>query len=87
MSETSSGKGLTVTYDEETLSFTFDWDPVTHPQYNFLEGMTSNELVKMITSYLEFHENDEKESSQARFQGGGSGSGTTEGINDPEPQS
>lgn len=65
MSDTSTGEGLTVTYDDESLTFTFDWDPETHPEYNFLENMTSNELIKMITDYLELTENAQKESTEA----------------------
>lgn len=65
MSDTRTGEGLTVTYDDESLTFTFDWNPETHPEYNFLENMTSNELIKMITDYLELTENAQKESTEA----------------------
>lgn len=87
MSDTSTGHGLTVTYDEETLTFTFDWDPETHPEYNFLEDLTSNELIKMITDYLELIENEQKEKSDASIQDRGQSCGTSKGINDSKPQS
>lgn len=52
-SDQSEVNGLLVTYDEETLSFTFDWDPGTHPQYNYLNGLSSSELIQLITRGLE----------------------------------
>jgi hypothetical protein len=61
MPETSSEEGLTVIYDEETLTFSFDWDPETHPEYNFLQDMTSNDLIKMITDYLELTDEEAKQ--------------------------
>lgn len=59
--ETSSGEGLVVTYDEDTLSITFDWDPETHPEYNFLESMSPQDLTKMLTDYLELTDAELKE--------------------------
>lgn len=53
MSESKTDGGLVVTYDEETLTLYFDWNPETHPEYNFLEEMTSSDLIKMVTHYLE----------------------------------
>lgn len=58
--ETSSGEGLVVTYDEETLTITFDWDEETHPEYNFLREMDSSSLVKMLTDYLELTDAETK---------------------------
>jgi hypothetical protein len=62
MPESRSDEGLVVTYDEESLTFSFDWNPETHPEYNFLEEMTSSELLKMLTHYLEL--TDEKTKQQ-----------------------
>jgi hypothetical protein len=86
LSDTSSKEGLTVIYDDESLTFTFDWDPETHPEYNFLSGMTSSELVKMLTDYLELLTDEEKDSAQAALQVRGQGGGEAESIDDPEPQ-
>lgn len=61
MPESRSDEGLVVTYDEESLTFSFDWNPETHPEYNFLEKMTSSELIKMITHYLELTDEETKQ--------------------------
>jgi hypothetical protein len=49
----SEADGLLVTYDEETLSLTFDWNPDTHPKYNYLQDLSSSELLQLITRGLE----------------------------------
>lgn len=46
--ESSSEDGLTVSYDEESGTITFDWDNETHPEYNFLNLLTPEELSKML---------------------------------------
>jgi hypothetical protein len=53
----STESGLTVEYDEETGSFTLDWDPETHPEWNFLEGMTSEDFSEMLSDYITQLEN------------------------------
>jgi hypothetical protein len=50
--ESTTNDGLTVTYNEETLEFTFDWDEITHPEYNFLHELTSEDLVNILTERL-----------------------------------
>lgn len=46
--ESSSEDGLTVSFDEESGTITFDWDNETHPEYNFLNLLTPEELSKML---------------------------------------
>lgn len=46
--ESSSEDGLTVSYDEESGTITFDWDNETHPEYNFLNLLAPEELSKML---------------------------------------
>jgi hypothetical protein len=82
MAESSSGEGLTVTYDEETLTITFDWDPETHPEYNFLSSWTAQDLTQMLTEYLNQSDPQFNDQSQASLQSGGPGSGEAESICD-----
>jgi len=51
--ETSSGNGLTVTFDDETNIITLDWDPETHPEYNIFEDITPEEFCKIFFEYIE----------------------------------
>lgn len=46
--ESSTNDGLTVSYDEESGTITFDWDNEMHPEYNFLNLLTPEELSKML---------------------------------------
>lgn len=61
--ETSSQDGLTVTFDEETSIFTFDWNEETHPEYNFLKDLTSDDFSQMMQEYLDSLEPTNNESS------------------------
>jgi len=59
--EISSDAGLTVTYDEETSTFSFEWDEETHPEYNFIKDFTDESFATMMREYiarldLEHHE-------------------------------
>lgn len=51
--EISSDAGLTVTFDDETGIFTFDWDEETHPEYNFIKDFTDEDFATMMREYLE----------------------------------
>ena len=85
MTETSSSEGLTVTYDEETFTFTFDWNEETHPEYNFLSGWTSQDLIQLLTEYLKQVEDESHARAQADVQAGGPGGGETESLGDSQP--
>jgi hypothetical protein len=56
--ESLTDAGLTVTYDEETGIITFDWDPETHPQYNSLEHLTSEQFSAMMLEWIDCYEED-----------------------------
>jgi hypothetical protein len=46
--ESTCDAGLTVTYDEETGIFSFEWDEETHPEYNFIKDLTPETFATMI---------------------------------------
>jgi hypothetical protein len=52
MINTTVCEGLTVHYDDgdenKEVSLTFEWDEETHPQYNFIYGMTSEQLISLL---------------------------------------
>ena len=77
--ETTCDDGLTVTYDEETSIFSFEWDEETHPEYNFIKDFTDESFATMMREYiarldLEDHEpqtsNDSTEVQAGRPGGG-----------------
>ena len=76
--------GLLVTYDEETGSISLEWDPDTHPEYNYLEDLTSEEFFSMLLDYAE--QTKEGQSSAREIQTGGSSSGKAESNGDSESQ-
>jgi len=50
--ETTCDAGLTVTYDEETGIFSFEWDEETHPEYNFIKDFTDESFATMMREYI-----------------------------------
>jgi hypothetical protein len=52
MINTTVHEGLTVHYDDgnenKEVSLTFEWDEETHPQYNYLNEMTSEQLISLL---------------------------------------
>jgi hypothetical protein len=59
--ESSSDDGLTIIYDEDASSLTFEWDNETHPEYNFLNLLTPEELNKVLMDYLHRLEAEDEE--------------------------
>lgn len=59
--ESSTNDGLTVSYDEESGTITFDWDNETHPEYNFLNLLTPEELSKMLMDRIKELEAEDEE--------------------------
>lgn len=51
--ETSSDAGLTVTFDDETGIFSFEWDDETHPEYNFIKDFTDESFATMMREYID----------------------------------
>lgn len=50
--EISTEDGLTVTFDDETNIFTFEWDEETHPEYNFIKDFTNEDFATMMREYI-----------------------------------
>ena len=78
MIEISEKDGLRVEFEEESSTFSFVWDNVTHPEWNFLKDMTSEDFTQMLQAYLDDCNGNQEETG---LQGGGSCCGTPE-IND-----
>lgn len=83
--ETSSGNGLTVTFDDETNIITLDWDPETHPEYNIFEDITPEEFCKIFFEYIE--QTSDGESTASEVPTGGQSCGTTESDCDSRVES
>jgi len=81
--ESSEQDGLQVNFDEESGTFTFEWNEETHPQYNYLTLMTEEEFSKALLDQLQQLIDDENGSA---VQDRGSGSGTPEVYDHPQPQ-
>lgn len=52
--------GLTTSYNEDSKSITFDWDPETHPQWNWLQDLTPEQLNDMLFTVLQQIQSDEE---------------------------
>jgi hypothetical protein len=50
--QVSEGGGLRVTYNEDDSSLTLEWDPETHPEYNYLNDFPENELSEYLIGIL-----------------------------------
>jgi hypothetical protein len=50
--DTTEINGLRITVNEETSEITFDWDPETHPQYNYIYEIGEAELLKKLTESM-----------------------------------
>ena len=81
--ETSTGHGLTVTFDSETSTFSFEWDPDLNPEYDFLKSYTDEDFSNMIKDRLTQLENEE---TGTEIPTGGSSCGTPESVLHSEPQ-
>lgn len=81
--ENSEQDGLLIQFDEESSTFTFEWDDKTHPEYNFLRLLTPDELSRVLSERLEELIQNE---IGPDIQCGGSGSGAPEIYDHPQPQ-
>ena len=81
--ESSEQDGLQVNFDEESGTFTFEWNEETHPQYNYLKLMTPEEFSQALSDRLQQLIDDENGSA---VQNRGSRSGTPEVYDHPQPQ-
>ena len=50
--QVSEEGGLRVTYNEDDSSLTLGWDPETHPEYNYLNDFSENELAEYLNGIL-----------------------------------
>jgi len=76
--------GLLVEYDEKTGSISFEWDPDTHPEYNYLEDLTSEEFSNMLLDYVD--EIEKRSIPTCEIQTRGSSGGEAESNGDSKPQ-
>lgn len=76
----SEKDGLLVSYDEETGNISLEWDPDVHPEYNYLEDLTSDEFCKILLDQIKRHET--QESSACEIQTRRSSSGEAESNSD-----
>lgn len=60
--EISTDAGLTVSFDDETGIFTFEWDEETHPEYNFIKDFTDEDFATMMREYLQITESLDNDS-------------------------
>jgi hypothetical protein len=79
--EFSENDGLLVSFDEESNTFTFEWDEETHPEYSFLRLLTPEELMNRLSTQLQKLIDDENRSN---IQDWGSSSGEAEIDDNPE---
>lgn len=82
--ESTAEDGLFVDYDEETGLIQIEWDPIANPEYNFLEGLTSEEFSQILFNSLKNYEAQEVKTCEV--QAGGSSCGKTESHCDSEPK-
>lgn len=62
--------GLFISYDEEASNLTFEWNPETHPQYNYLESLSQEQMSQLLLNSLENSIKElEKENQQQKEQG------------------
>jgi hypothetical protein len=81
--EFSENDGLLVSFDEESNTFTFEWDEEEHPEYSFLRLLTPEELTNKLSEQLQKLIDDENGSN---IQDRGSSGGETEIYDHPQPQ-
>lgn len=63
--EISSEDGLTVSFEDETGIFTFEWDEETHSEYNFIKDFTDEDFAIMMREYLKLDAPDDSDSEAA----------------------
>lgn len=51
--EISEGNGLLIIYNEKEGNLTINWNEDTHPEYNFLNNCSSENILKMLLCHLE----------------------------------
>lgn len=59
--EPCSCSDLSITFNEETNTVTFEWDSNTHPEYDFVRDLTSEGLAEICNHYLKKLNNEKAE--------------------------
>lgn len=79
----SEKDGLLASYDEETGNISLEWDPDVHPEYNYLEDLTSDEFCKILLDQIKRHETQESSACEIqtrRSSGGEAESNSNSGV-------
>jgi len=50
--DTIESKGLTVSFNQETSEITFEWDPDTHPEFNYLNELSAEDIHSTIMKHF-----------------------------------
>ena len=61
----TTNNGLTISFNEEDSTLTFDWDPETHPEYDWLENLTTEHLTKVLSDCIELIKADEENTNSS----------------------
>ena len=51
--EAGGEDGLIVTIDDETNILTLEWDPDTHPQWNYLQELGEEGVKELLMNYVQ----------------------------------
>lgn len=70
--ESTEKDGLVISYDDETATISFEWDPDTHPQYDALKDLTSEEFCRILKDFITSEEHAQTQACQIQT-GGQSG--------------
>jgi hypothetical protein len=73
--------GLFISFDEESNTFTIEWDGESHPEYNLLHLMTPEEFSQAISDRLQQVIDDETSTNISSW---GQSGGEAEVNDDPE---
>lgn len=50
--DTIESKGLTVSFNQETSEITFEWDPDTHPEFNYLSELSAEDIHSTLMKHF-----------------------------------
>lgn len=56
--------GLSISVNEETDEITFRWDCETHPEWNYLQEVSKEDLIKKMCEYFEVELNKEMQKGE-----------------------
>ena len=56
--EISEKDGLRVSINDETGDISFEWDPDTNPEYNYLQELTSESFSDLLRNFLDNLKNE-----------------------------